>query len=313
MQQKINEHLLNYVLNKCCKTVNPYIFEDLENGKKIYIGFSIKRRPKKDKQFSFYGLNIYNVHLKHMEELSTDCPIKDVVLLSRTENHEPIYYITTDTISAVIYVLTNEILKHDFKDEDIVELYILLSKNTSFNYEYLSRKKQLAILYYSDVYDLIGHCATYYPIRDDKFDTSISIKTPVIKKVIPIAYTNNMFIASFRKCSFGNSLDGIVFMNGYHSHTRDSLIQNNGHYCMLCGKYDEDIQWHHILPRSLDGSNNYYNASLLCPSCHKLIHDCQKSNPTTFNSLTLKIIRNKFKLRAIYQKIKGKGLLELNL
>ena len=305
MIEKIKPDIINFALNKCCKVVNPYIFEDMQNQKSIYIGFNVKKKPKKGKTFSFYGVDIFNVHLKNIEEIFIDVPLNDVIEL---KNSQPIYYITTDSISAVVYIMTKDFASHKFDDECIMELYINLSKNPSFNYEYLSKKKMLAAVYVHDIYSLIGTCITYNPIRNDTFDTSLSIKTPPIKKLIPIPYSNNMFMASFRKCVIGDKFNGIVLINGYNMHTRDALLYHNGHYCMLCGTYHKDIQWHHLLPRSLKGSDNYYNASLLCPTCHKLIHDCQKNSPEIFDELTRIIIKNRHRIGAIYPSIKDKDV-----
>ena len=74
---------------------------------------------------------------------------------------------------------------------------------------------------------------------------------------------------------------------------------------MLCGNYHDDIQWHHLLPRSQGGTNEYYNSSLLCPQCHKLVHVCQDCNSKLFKELTDKIIINKPRMRLIYAKLKN--------
>ena len=71
------------------------------------------------------------------------------------------------------------------------------------------------------------------------------------------------------------------------------LINRNGTKCMLCG-YDasECIEWHHIVPLSEGGKNNYKNGALLCPNCHTLVH---KYNYKTakYTNLTKEMLKNK--------------------
>lgn len=55
--------------------------------------------------------------------------------------------------------------------------------------------------------------------------------------------------------------------------TKQAIIQNAGTRCMLCGKnVGKQITWHHIQPRYAGGTDNYSNASLICPHCHPIIH-----------------------------------------
>lgn len=50
-----------------------------------------------------------------------------------------------------------------------------------------------------------------------------------------------------------------------------------GKKCCNCGK-EEDLEYHHIVPLSMGGSNNLSNLCCLCYSCHSLIHFGKKKN-----------------------------------
>lgn len=63
-----------------------------------------------------------------------------------------------------------------------------------------------------------------------------------------------------------------------------ALVGVHGDRCVNCGSGD-DIEFHHIVPLSLGGTNNYGNVVPLCWKCHKAVHggitldDLQKSKP----------------------------------
>lgn len=50
-----------------------------------------------------------------------------------------------------------------------------------------------------------------------------------------------------------------------------------GRKCCNCGK-EKDLEYHHIVPLSMGGSNNLSNLCCLCYSCHSLIHFGEKKN-----------------------------------
>ena len=74
---------------------------------------------------------------------------------------------------------------------------------------------------------------------------------------------------------------------------KKELIKRNGTKCMLCGQdAGTCIEWHHIIPLSKDGKNNYSNGALLCPNCHALVHK-HKYKTAQYEKLMKQILRNK--------------------
>lgn len=55
---------------------------------------------------------------------------------------------------------------------------------------------------------------------------------------------------------------------------RDRIIEMFGCVCQVCGMGAHEIlEIHHVLPLSEGGDNDLYNLSLLCPNCHRAIHE----------------------------------------
>lgn len=54
--------------------------------------------------------------------------------------------------------------------------------------------------------------------------------------------------------------------------TKRRLIEEYGYYCFICGRYDKNVQHHHIIPRYSGGSDGYENGSLTCDRDHKILH-----------------------------------------
>lgn len=52
---------------------------------------------------------------------------------------------------------------------------------------------------------------------------------------------------------------------------KSELINMHGDTCCNCGS-TESIEWHHVVPRALGGTNNPRNIIPLCWKCHKTIH-----------------------------------------
>ena len=72
--------------------------------------------------------------------------------------------------------------------------------------------------------------------------------------------------------------------------TKQRLIEEYGYYCFICGRYDKNVQHHHILWHSLGGSDNYENGSLLCDFCHVCLHGYEYTSKEVqqFNNLITK-------------------------
>lgn len=304
MSAKISKEILKYALNCCSNIDNPYIFEDISQGRKMYIGVVVKKRPKIGKIFSFYGLNVCKPLFECASDITFEVPIEEVIQLSKTVNKEPLYYVSAGNQSAIIYVLSKDLISRSFENIFLVHFFAILSRNVTFNYDYLSRNNMLAIIHNNDIHSLIGNSLTYNPVRNGTIHANCRLKTPTIKKITPLPYASNMYIASFNKATSPNNY--IILYNNSCSlnQTKDLMLKHSGHYCMLCGCYHEGVQWHHIVPRSLGGKNEYYNGCLLCPECHRFIHVCQDNYPNMFDNLTLRIIHNKPRIRLVYPQIK---------
>lgn len=52
---------------------------------------------------------------------------------------------------------------------------------------------------------------------------------------------------------------------------KKALVEVHGDRCVNCGS-DENIEFHHIVPLAIGGTNNYGNVVPLCWKCHKAIH-----------------------------------------
>lgn len=58
-------------------------------------------------------------------------------------------------------------------------------------------------------------------------------------------------------------------------HKKMRLIQLKSTSCELCGNPMTDVlEIHHIIPQSMNGGGNEENLIILCPTCHKLTHQC---------------------------------------
>ena len=51
---------------------------------------------------------------------------------------------------------------------------------------------------------------------------------------------------------------------------KKALVEVHGDRCVNCGS-DENIEFHHIVPLAIGGTNNYGNVVPLCWRCHKAI------------------------------------------
>jgi hypothetical protein len=49
-------------------------------------------------------------------------------------------------------------------------------------------------------------------------------------------------------------------------------------FCVACGHKGDDINHHHLMPKSYGGSDNATNLITLCRECHGLLHGKQWSN-----------------------------------
>lgn len=70
---------------------------------------------------------------------------------------------------------------------------------------------------------------------------------------------------------------------------RMSLYNRGGGKCEYCGKSIDynDMQLHHIVPVSMNGTNNPHNIMCICGECHRLIH----GNPVLNQQLIDKLLQ----------------------
>lgn len=66
------------------------------------------------------------------------------------------------------------------------------------------------------------------------------------------------------------------------SRTRCKIIKRLGIECSSCGWDKSVCDLHHIIPKSIGGTNDHTNLTVLCPNCHRLAHD---KKITDFTSL----------------------------
>lgn len=65
------------------------------------------------------------------------------------------------------------------------------------------------------------------------------------------------------------------------SGTKDVLLHEAQNKCAICGfNYVPILEIHHIIPKSSGGNNNLHNLIVLCPNCHRLVHNTMRLNRT---------------------------------
>ena len=61
--------------------------------------------------------------------------------------------------------------------------------------------------------------------------------------------------------------------NYEYSSRREAVLHRDNYTCQCCGKKHTRLEVHHIIFRSLCGTDDECNLITLCEKCHKLIHD----------------------------------------
>lgn len=54
---------------------------------------------------------------------------------------------------------------------------------------------------------------------------------------------------------------------------RRAVLCRAGGACERCGRRDQKLQAHHLLPRSRGGKHEAKNGAALCRPCHSAVHD----------------------------------------
>lgn len=62
------------------------------------------------------------------------------------------------------------------------------------------------------------------------------------------------------------------FNYGYASR-REAVLHRDNYTCQCCGKRHIRLEVHHIVFRSMSGTDDEHNLITLCEKCHKLVHD----------------------------------------
>jgi hypothetical protein len=71
-----------------------------------------------------------------------------------------------------------------------------------------------------------------------------------------------------------NIVDFVEFIGELSNRRANLIILKKDHFkCRLCNS-PEDIQVHHITPKSIGGKNTFDNLVTLCSKCHHFIHYC---------------------------------------
>ena len=96
----------------------------------------------------------------------------------------------------------------------------------------------------------------------------------------------NFYVSNLKMKPYLRSLD-----NGCShitKNTRKFIYSRSGHKCEKCCKpiSEYEFELHHIIPRSMDGTNNRHNIMCLCKDCHRLIHE----NPVVAHELINKML-----------------------
>ncbi|MDW5563936.1 MAG: HNH endonuclease [Methanomassiliicoccus sp.] len=55
-------------------------------------------------------------------------------------------------------------------------------------------------------------------------------------------------------------------------HIRNYVLQRDGHTCQICGDDAHEVQVHHIVWKSHNGSDHPKNLMVVCENCHRQIH-----------------------------------------
>ena len=61
--------------------------------------------------------------------------------------------------------------------------------------------------------------------------------------------------------------------NYEYSSRREAILHRDNYTCQCCGKKHVRLEVHHIIFRSLGGTDDEKNLITLCEMCHKLVHD----------------------------------------
>ena len=61
--------------------------------------------------------------------------------------------------------------------------------------------------------------------------------------------------------------------NYEYSSRREAILHRDNYTCQCCGKKHERLEVHHIIFRSLGGTDDEKNLITLCEKCHKAVHD----------------------------------------
>lgn len=84
---------------------------------------------------------------------------------------------------------------------------------------------------------------------------------------------------------------------------KEELIDEHGPYCWRCQKMynTNELEGHHILPRSSGGKNNKANIAMLCHNCHSELHQAINSgNWKKYNKVMRKVKYNSTVLKKLW-------------
>ena len=76
------------------------------------------------------------------------------------------------------------------------------------------------------------------------------------------------------------------FTSDVTKHLKEEYFEGK---CEICGKFNEELEIHHIQPTKTGGKDSLENAACVCQKCHAIIH----SNDLTYNLLVKKAYPNR--------------------
>lgn len=123
----------------------------------------------------------------------------------------------------------------------------------------------------------------YAHIKQTVFRLPPSIKAKkdaiirVIKKIplpVPILIRLEDAYFDFQAMELSGTISGEEYQHGpllYHKNFKSACLTRDGHKCRVCGS-ENDLETHHIKPKSKGGTDKLSNLMTLCGSCHEKYH-----------------------------------------
>lgn len=73
-----------------------------------------------------------------------------------------------------------------------------------------------------------------------------------------------------------HSKDNLISILDCSKRTISKILKRSNKGCAICGWNESTCDIHHIIPKSVGGTNDNSNLILVCPNCHRVIHTTNK-------------------------------------